>query len=57
MGLPLQIEKTVYGIETHWLSGKGKVLGTAVNREGHADSNLEHEKTMTVNFLEKKVKL
>ena len=46
MGLPLQtwIEKTVYTVETHWLSSKEKVPGIAVHKEGHADSVLGHER-------------
>ena len=38
MGLPLLalVEKTVNGVETHRLSGKEKVLGTAVSKEGDA---------------------
>ena len=35
---------TVHGVETHWLSGKEKVLGTEVSKEGHADSVLVYEK-------------
>ena len=35
MGLPLWdwIEKTVHGMEMHWLSGKEKVPGAAVSKE------------------------
>ena len=38
--LRARIEKTVYGIETHQLSGKEKVLEAAVSKKGHADSLL-----------------
>ena len=38
-------EKTVYGGETQWLSGKEKVINAAVSKNGHADSFLEHERT------------
>ena len=39
------IKKTVHGAETHWLSGKAKVPGTSVSKEGNADSLLRYEKT------------
>ena len=39
------VEKTVTGIETHWLSGIEKVLGTVVNKEGHVHNVLGHERT------------
>ena len=29
-------------METHWLTGKEKVLGTAVSKDGYSDSVLEH---------------
>ena len=34
MGLSLWawVEKTVHGVETHWISGKEKVLGEAVSK-------------------------
>ena len=35
-------KKTVNEVETHWLSGKEKVSGEAVSKEGHADSLLKH---------------
>ena len=37
MGFPLQtwVEKTVHGLEIYWLSGKKKVPGTVVSKEGH----------------------
>ena len=46
MGLPLQAcdEKTVHREETHWLSGKEKVLGAVVSK-GHADGLLEDGRT------------
>ena len=31
------VEKTVHEMETHWLSGKEKVLGAAASKEDHAD--------------------
>ena len=37
-------KKTVYGVETRWLSGKEIVQGTALNKEGHADSLLGYER-------------
>ena len=47
MGLPLQArgEKTVYGVETYWLSGKENILGATVSKESHADDILGHERT------------
>ena len=47
MGLPLWawVEKTVYGVETHWLFGKEKIPGTAVSKEGHADNLLKNERS------------
>ena len=39
------VKKTVCEVETHWLFGKEKVLGIAVNKEDHADSLLGHERT------------
>ena len=43
MSLPwwTQVEKKVHGAETRWLSGKEKVPGAAVSKEGHADSLLK----------------
>ena len=37
----------------HWLSGKEKDPGAAVNKEGHADSLLRHERYTTIDFFEK----
>ena len=47
MGLSLGawVKKTVDREETQLLSGKEKVLGTAVSKEGHADNLLEHDRT------------
>ena len=41
----------VYRVEIHWLSGKEKVLGTAVNKKGDSDSHLWYfqEKGANVN--------
>ena len=38
-------EKTVHRRETHRLFGKEKVPDTVVSNEGHAHSDLGHEKT------------
>ena len=59
MNLPLQawITKTVYGVETQWLSCKQKVLGTAVSKESDTDNLLKHERTHHYWFLWKKVQL
>ena len=47
MGLPLcaWVKKIVLGVETPWLSGKEKVQGAAVSKEGHAYSLLGHERS------------
>ena len=39
------VEKTVHGVQTYWLWLKKIVLSAAVNKEGHADSFLVHERT------------
>ena len=54
MGLPLQtyIKKTVCVVETHLISCKENVLGTAASKEGHADSDIKT--LITIDFLEKK---
>ena len=39
------VEKTDYGMEIHWLSGKEIILGPAFSKEGDADSLLRHEKS------------
>ena len=46
IGLPQQarVEMTVHGMETHWLSCKEKVSGSAVSKEGHADMLLRQRK-------------
>ena len=36
------VEKTVYGVETHWLSGKEKVTDAAVSKEGHTGHEMTH---------------
>ena len=45
MGLPqlAWVEKTIDGVETHWLSGREKVSNAKLSKEGHADRRLEHE--------------
>ena len=47
MDLPLQawVEKTVYGVEIRWLSGREIIPDAVVSKEGHADSYLGHERT------------
>ena len=37
----------------HRLSGKEKVLGRAVSKEGHANGFLDRERPITIDFLEK----
>ena len=37
-------QKTIHGVETQWLSSKEKVLGEAVSKVGHADSDLGHDR-------------
>ena len=56
MSLLLQasVEKTVYKVETHWLSDKEKVPDAVVSKEAHVDSVLGHHywypwKEVTVN--------
>ena len=52
------VQNTVHGVETHWLSRKEKVMGTAVRKESHADSLLRHERNPSpVDFIEKKMQL
>ena len=52
MGFTLQawVEKTVHEVETHWLSGKEKVPGVAISKEGDAISVLGHEGPTTGNL-------
>ena len=38
------VEKTVCSVETHWLSGKEKVPGATVSKEGNADNLLGQKK-------------
>ena len=52
-----EVEETVYEVETRWLSGKEKVLGAAVRKEGHANSLLGHKRSITIDFLEKSATL
>ena len=54
MGLPLRarVKKTVHGVETHWLSGKEKVLGAAVSKESHAGTVFYDMKCLSIDFLE-----
>ena len=52
MGLLLRdkFKKTIHKVETHRLSGKEKVLDTAVSKEGHAHSILGHKRTNEYSF-------
>ena len=45
ISLPLEtwVKKTVHGVEAHWLSSKEKVPGSAISKEGQADSFLDYE--------------
>ena len=47
MGVPSRasVKKTFYEVETHWLSGKEKIVDAASSKEGLAYSVLGHEKT------------
>ena len=38
------VKNSVYGVETHGISVKEKVLGPEVSKEGHADSLPKHDK-------------
>ena len=49
-----QVEKTVDGVETHWLSGKETVPGATFCKEGHADS-FPGQETIHHNWLAWKV--
>ena len=55
IGLLLQacVKKTVDSHNIDWLSGKEKVPGAAVSKEGHAYSLLGNEGPTTIDFLEK----
>ena len=47
-------QSIIHGIEILWHSGKEKVLGTVVNKEGHADAVLWDMKgPITIDFFEK----
>ena len=46
-----RVEKTIHGMETHWLLSKEKLLGTVVCKEGYADSLSGHERTCYYWFL------
>ena len=35
MGVPQRVQMKAHGVETHWLSGKEKVTGAVVSKEGH----------------------
>ena len=47
------VQKTVHGVETHWLSGKEKVASEVVSKESDTDSVLGHERTIIIDFLDK----
>ena len=40
LSLRAWLEKTVYEVETHWLSGKGKIQRPTVSKEGYAGNKL-----------------
>ena len=48
------VKMTVDGVETHWLSGKGKVIGAAISYD-NAELFLGMKGTITIHFLEKSV--
>ena len=54
MDWPLQgwVKKTVFGMETHWLSGKEKVPGAADSKKGDADF-WDRKGPLTIDSLEK----
>ena len=55
MGLLLwaRVKKIVYGVKTHWLSGKEKVPGIVVSKEGHAVTIFwDMKEPITIDFLE-----
>ena len=55
MFLPLQarVEKTECRMETHWLLGKGKFLGTAFSKKLMVTVFWDMKGPITVDFLEK----
>ena len=55
IGLPLcaWIEKTIHGVETHWLSDKEKVQGAGINEEEYADRLLWQKEPIINRFLKK----
>ena len=55
MLLQCRVEKTVYGVETHWQTGKEKDPGSAVNKERHDVSLLGHHRIHV--YRSKKVQL
>ena len=52
MGLPQQawVEKTIHGVETHWLSGKKNIRGAAISKD-NANSFMGHERIPYYWFL------
>ena len=51
--LRIWVENKVHEKEAHWLSGKEKVPGVAVNKEGHAACFWDMKGPMTIDFLER----
>ena len=47
------MKKNIFELKTHWLFGKKTVPDAIKNKESHADSLLGHEKSITIDFLEK----
>ena len=43
-------KKRIHGIDTSWLFGKEKILGTVVSKEGHADCLLRQERMQDYQF-------
>ena len=46
-------QKTVNGVEIHRLSGKEKIPGLVVSKEGYANNVLGDERSITIDFLKK----
>ena len=56
MSLQAWVEKTVLKVEAYWLSGKEKVLASAVTKEGEAGWQCPGTwKDPSLDFLEKSV--
>ena len=53
LSLQVRVENIVHCVEKWWLFGKEKVQYAVINKEGHADNLLGHEKTHDLISLKK----